>query len=555
MSLVPGAAAKAATAEAERLRDENELLRARLEEAEETLQAIRSGEVDAIVTVGPAGEQVYTLMGAERPYRVLIEAMQEGAATLTGEGTLLYANAGLARMVGDPLGTVLGTPMARYLHPHHRLGFAGILATGVGRPSQADLALLTADGRTVPVHISINPLPKEDMEGVCMVVTDLSEKRRRDEERDLLQTLPLDVGQAESFEAALITVLRTVCVSTGWEAGEVWLPSPEGLRQRGSWTATGQARTFLVAGAAMVLPPGLDLPGRVWTSRTPEQEGRARPGARRAELAEVCGLGASVGIPVVARDEVVAVVVFYLSEGTHVEERLIRVIHAAVAPLGSIIQRRQVEQRVSDSLREKEALLKEVHHRVKNNLQVVSAMLALQAHRAKDPNVRELFRQSEARIRSMALIHETLYGSPDLGRIDFSVYIAALTAQLASSYVLTPGLIRVDTEVEHLYFEIERAVPVAFIVHELVSNGLKHAFPRGRRGVIRVVLRRTDAEELELIVADDGVGAPPNPDERPSTMGMQVVRTLVRQLDGRLEIRNEGGVTCRVLFPSLGESP
>lgn len=540
----------AGLAEARRLAHENEELRARLEEAEETLRAIRSGEVDAIVTVGPQGEQVYTLFGAERPYRVLIEAMQEGAATLMVDGTLLYCNAGLARLFGQPLEHLPGTRLGDLLRLEDRATFAATLARGAREPASVDLELPRARGRAIPVQMSLNPVTMDGEDGVCLVVTDLSERRRREEERALLQALPLAVGQAADLEEALQTVLRTVCTSTLWPAGEIWVHADGRLRRSAFHAADPRLSPFLDAGTGLTLLPGEEVVGRAWQARTPLWEACDASKCARAPLGRILGLRDVVGIPVLAQDEVVAVVAFFLDASTEVEERTIRIVNAAVAQLGPIIQRRRTEDRIAASLREKEALLKEVHHRVKNNLQVVSALLALQARRTKDTEVRAMFRESERRIRSMALIHEALYRSPDLGRIDFSEYLHAFCAQLAAGYVLDPDAVRVEARSEPVFFEIEAAVPLAFLVNELVTNALKHAFPDGRTGCIRVELSRPEPGTLELSVADDGVGvAPAAVEARPATMGMQVVRTLVRQLDGTMDVDHARGTAVRIRFP------
>lgn len=204
--------------------------------------------------------------------------------------------------------------------------------------------------------------------------------------------------------------------------------------------------------------------------------------------------------------------------------------------------------RTTVSLAEKEALLREVHHRVKNNLQVVSSLLDLQASYLADPE-RRLFAESQRRIRSMALIHEQLYRTADAGRIDFRDYLDRLAEQVFRSYGADPAGIALHTEEEPLLLDLDRAVACGLVVNELVSNALKHAFPQGAVGQVRIDFRR-EGDNYLLLVADDGRGFGEGVEATSTaTMGMSLVATLVRQLHGRLTWRGEGGTECRVEFP------
>ncbi len=528
---------------------ENETLRLRLVEAEETLEAIRTGEVDAIVAIGPEGEQVFTLMGAERPYRVLIEAMQEGAATLDQEGILLYANNGLARMVRTPLEDIVGTPFIQHVHPSEQEAFARLFRAGLSLPVQEELALRGPRDRRIPVRVSVTPLPHESY--ACVVVTDLSHERKRDEERELLARLPLAVGQAEDLGEALVLVLQMVGASTEWDAGEVWIPRGNSLRVVSSWRRSGKVDEFLAAGKRVIQRRGSGVAGDAWAVGHPVMSPLSEDLSERAELAAACGLQAGVAFPVFYREDLIAVVVFYVTDADQVDERRMSVIQAAVAPIAPMVQRRRVEDQVAASLREKETLLKEVHHRVKNNLQVVSALLAMQARRAKDPQVRTHLRDSEARVRSMALIHESLYRSPDLARIDFRAYLQNLSEAMISAYTSSTASIAVSLDVLPVRMDLDVAVPLAFLVNELLTNALKHAFPQ-ETGNVRISLTRPDADHLVLEVSDDGIGAPAGVEREGRTMGMQIVRTLMTQLEADMTVTRGPGTTFRFTFPFSG---
>ncbi|MGO9062380.1 MAG: PAS domain S-box protein [Candidatus Binataceae bacterium] len=209
-------------------------------------------------------------------------------------------------------------------------------------------------------------------------------------------------------------------------------------------------------------------------------------------------------------------------------------------------------EQLKASLREKESLLKEIHHRVKNNLQVISSLLKLQEAGIRDSSALEMFHESRNRIRSMALIHEKLYQSPDLSRVEFASYVRDLLSLLLRSYAAR-ARIDLDTTIENATLSIELAVPLGLILNELISNCLKHAFPGGRAGRITVELRPFDATSLKLKVADDGVGFPAQVDFRTAeTLGMQLVRTLTEQIGGGLELRRGAGTEFAITFPNRG---
>ena len=200
-------------------------------------------------------------------------------------------------------------------------------------------------------------------------------------------------------------------------------------------------------------------------------------------------------------------------------------------------------------LREKTSLLQEVHHRVKNNLQMISSLLNLQARAIKDSDTRALFRETQGRVRSIALLHESLYQSADLGRVDMRGYVDKLVGTLTRTYRQSA---RIVVEIDQIQLPADLAVPCGLIVNELITNALKHAFPDSRdieNNDIRVEMRRV-ADEFSLVVADNGSGFADavNP-IRAETMGLTLVRDLSAQLRGHAEFSMENGARCSVRFP------
>ena len=214
-----------------------------------------------------------------------------------------------------------------------------------------------------------------------------------------------------------------------------------------------------------------------------------------------------------------------------------------------ITERKRAEEAQQASLREKEILLKEIHHRVKNNMQVISSLLSLQSRHLDDPKAIGMFKDSQHRIRSMALVHEKLYQSKDLSRIDFRQYLENLVVYLVHSYQVDSGRVRLRLDVGDAALDINTAVPCGLIVNELVTNALKHAFPGGREGEVKVTLRTGTDGRFILTVSDNGVGMPEAVDIRKTdTLGMQLVTMLVDQLEGTLTLDAKRGTAFKVAF-------
>jgi predicted ATPase/two-component sensor histidine kinase len=204
-------------------------------------------------------------------------------------------------------------------------------------------------------------------------------------------------------------------------------------------------------------------------------------------------------------------------------------------------------------LEEKEALLHEVHHRVKNNLQLISSLLNLQAARVTDKAVAELFADSRNRVRSMALVHENLYRAGNFARIMMATHVANLCGHLARAYDMRRMGVELQIEVDDVQLDMNRAVSCGLIINELVSNALKHAFPDGRSGRLRVELGLVDQERCRLTVSDDGVGiAPAFSLEKADSLGLQLVHDLTRQLQGTVDLSRVRGTTCSILFNAYG---
>lgn len=214
----------------------------------------------------------------------------------------------------------------------------------------------------------------------------------------------------------------------------------------------------------------------------------------------------------------------------------------------NMTQIKEAENQIKLSLKEKEMLLKEIHHRVKNNLMVISSLLNLQSRYIRDEASKDIFKESQNRARSMSLIHERLYQTTDLKKIDFGDYIRTLSKELFRTYAGDFGLIDLKINVEDIFLDINAAIPLGLIVNELVTNSLTHAFPDGMRGEISVDFN-TKEDHYEFSVKDNGIGFPYDLDfQKTASLGLQIVNSLTEQIFGEIELNRSHGTEFKITF-------
>lgn len=219
--------------------------------------------------------------------------------------------------------------------------------------------------------------------------------------------------------------------------------------------------------------------------------------------------------------------------------------------LSDISDRKKAVEQIQRSLEEKETLLKEIHHRVKNNLQIISSLLRMQSRRTGDETTLLLFTESQNRVQSMALIHEQLYQSADIHQINFSNYIKSLTDSLFRCYGVSQKTITLNIETNGINLTLDNAIPCGLIVNELVSNCLKYAFPKQNKGNITISLQQAPENQLMLVVKDSGVGIPENLDwENANSLGLRIVKNLARQLKGSILLERDRGTVFYIHFPN-----
>jgi len=239
----------------------------------------------------------------------------------------------------------------------------------------------------------------------------------------------------------------------------------------------------------------------------------------------------------------------YLVKDRISPEGLSLAVRKATEKVSLIRALREERDRMARSLAEKEVLIQEVHHRVKNNLAVIASLLRLQASTMPDERLASALRESQNRVESMALIHEQLYANVDLREVDLAHHASLLASNLFHSYGVDTGRISWAVAMEPLLLGVDRAIPAGLILNELVSNALKHAFPNGRTGSVVIEGSRGQGR-IQLAVRDDGIGVPQGVElVRPNSLGMQIIQILTRQLKGTFEVACGRPATFRISFP------
>ncbi len=216
-----------------------------------------------------------------------------------------------------------------------------------------------------------------------------------------------------------------------------------------------------------------------------------------------------------------------------------------------IAERMRAEEQTRSSLKEKEVLLKEIHHRVKNNFQIIISLINLQSNSIRDPSLMKIFNDSTNRIRAMALVHEKLYRSADIAKINFTSYMKTISEELHNSYATSLSNPHLHIEADEIHLDLDQAIPCGLIVNELITNALKYAFPEGNNtGDIRINLRRSGENEVTLIVSDNGIGLPENIDINTApSLGLQLVSVLIKQIHGTYSINRSDGTSWIMTFP------
>jgi PAS domain S-box-containing protein len=524
---------------------------------------------------------------AER-FRLSIEASPIGMILADRQGSIVLANAQVEKMFGHDSATLIGQPVEILLperfragHPKLRTAFVGepqARAMGAGR----DLFGLRKDGTEVPVEIGLTPMETPEGGFVLTSIVDISERKRTEAERSQLlsdlRALTKDLERRVEARTKDLAAAHETLSRSEVRFRALFDDSPISLWEQDFSDAVAYLHQLGAQDAA-------DLRARVMSD--PDVVATA---ADRVEILAVNQASLklfeaatetelSQSLPQIFRslqfatfrDELLAFLdgktsfeaetTTYTLKGNRntISLRLSvlpgheKTWSKVVVSIFDMTAHKEAEDKIRASLQEKEVLLKEIHHRVKNNLQVISSLLNLQARHLPDPGARRIFAESQNRVQAIALVHEKLYRSGDLSQIPFDEYIQTLVSNLCHSLDAAERDISPRVEIGGIRLAVDVAIPCGLIINELVTNSLKHAFPNRRGGCIQVLLRRDGSGRLELIVQDDGVGLPSGLDPRQTpSLGLDLVFTFAEQLGATVDVRRHPGTAFSFVFPQNG---
>jgi PAS domain S-box-containing protein len=454
------------------------------------------------------------LRESEERFRLAFESAGIGMALVSPEGRWLKANRTLCSTLGYSQEELLGKTAREITHPDDIAqgdALRNRVLAGDLRTYQRSKRYFSRNGKVVWALVTVALVRDTDDRPLYFVslIEDITQRREtesrvktlNDQLRGILQFSPSLVTLFDR-EGRYLLVSRSVEAALGKSAAEIIgktledvLPAEAAsLFRRRLERLAGSLRPFVV------------------------EDVRGRAGEERTYLTTLFPL--------------------YDAEGRHV---------ASGGVATDITDQRQAHRVAEEALREKEILLQEIHHRVKNNLQIISSLLQLESRAVADPEARIRFEDCQGRVQAMALIHERLYRTGDLSCIDLGAYLESLAGQIIRSFGRVPGQMLQPIEVTVGPVAIETAVPCGLIVAELVTNALKHAFPNQRRGELAIRLV-ADQGQWILSVADNGVGGAA--EGREGSLGLKLVSALARQLRGSVEAENRSGMTVKVSFPA-----
>jgi len=506
------------------------------------------------------------LRESEQRYATTLASIGDAVIATDVEGSITFMNAVAEELTGWSLAEAATQPVPqvfRIINEQTRQAVEDPVSRVLSHGMIVSLAnhtlLIRKDGTEIPIDDSGAPIRDGDGKtmGVVLVFRDITERKQaedalrasEDQFRRAVEDAPIPViMHAEDGEVFQIS--RTWTELTGYTLEDVlmldaWLNRAYG---EGADAVRDHVREMFRGSQRSI---GVEFPIRTRDGKTRHWSFSASsPGKLQDGRCFVVGMA----VDITERKQMEeALRRAYEELEMRVQERTAELGEANKALQAEITVRKRYEEHLKESLREKEILLKEVHHRVKNNMQVISSLLMLQEDSSEDGKIIEMLKDSQNRISSMALIHERLYLSGTLSKVDLKEYVDDLVSGLFQSYGVSESRVALNINVENVLFGIDSAIPCGLVINELVSNSLKHAFPGDKNGEIKIFLRLMDENMIELVVGDNGIGVPEDMDIRKTrSLGLYLVTLLVEnQLHGEITLNRERGVEFLIKFRGM----
>ncbi|MFH1115274.1 MAG: PAS domain S-box protein [Pseudomonadota bacterium] len=533
--------------------------------------------------VGDRESALEALRESEERYRTLFDQAANAIFVEDEDGRIVDGNRAAAVLTGYGPKEIVSKRMPDLCLPAVP-GLPADSYAGEQGNKPHEMLVIRSDGSKIPVEVSRAPLKTGTGTLFLSIASDITDRKRVERLTLAQRDLSTRLSAVSNIDEALQIFVDTALDVSKMDSAGIFLSAGNSgfeLEAHRGLTKEVPARGFrlpreslqtrqIMAGRPIYLGGGGECPGfspfdqneafRVVAAIPIHHEGRIVacsitasrtmdevPPSARNELESIT---AQMGSAIARLKAEAALREAHQELEIRVDMRTRELVEANKRLEQEIAQRKTADEHNRKSLKEKEALLQEVHHRVKNNLQIISSLLALQAANVQDEKTLGALKDSQSRIRSMAFIHEHLYQSQDLARIDFGEYIKDLMGALLQSYSHMGNRVSLKLDVEPVFLGVGTAIPCGLIMNELVSNCLRHAFPDGREGQIHVRLRSTGVHRYELSVVDDGAGLPKELDYRQSnSLGLRLVTNLTElQLRGNLQVGSCNGTTVRIEF-------
>jgi PAS domain S-box-containing protein len=522
------------------------------------------GAVETLEDITESKKAEIALQKSEERFRAVAESAVDAVVTTDVNGIIRFFNNSLIRIFGyskeELTGKSLTILMPKQLRSKYLDELERFKKSGEHRliGKTVETTGLKKYGAEFPFEMSLSSWKSGQKTFFTSIIRDLTEKKKAEEEikKQIILTTSINNVLQESLKAKKDEEVALICLEvaeklTNSEFGLIMEVNEVGKVDTIAVSDPGWLNCQIPQPKAVKLLSGMEIvsywgriikEGKSQIVNHPEFDPDSR-GVPEGHLP----IKSFLGVPLKRGDKNIGLIGLANKVGGYDHIDLEQVETLAVAFIEALYNKR-AEEKIEESLKEKEMLLKEIHHRVKNNLAVISSLLSLQSEYIKDKEDLELFRESQTRAKSMALIHERLYQSDDLKRIDFSDYIKTLASDLFRTYAVDPERIKLKMNLETVLIDINSAIPLGLILNELVSNSMKYAFPGEENGQINIKLK-SDEDQYLLTVCDDGVGLPEGLDfEKTESLGLQLVNSLTNQIDGIIELDETNGTKFTIKF-------
>ena len=491
------------------------------------------------------------LKESEESYRGLFNSATEAIYIKDKDGFFVDVNEGAIEMYGYPREFFIGKTQ-EFLSAPGKNDMKKVLKmvqkAFMGEPQRFEFYGLRKNGEVFPKDLQLNSGTYFGEKVVIAFARDITEQKKAENLQKVLYNISIAVNTTESIDELYKTIrgnLGTVIDTTNfyvalYDEENDTLSLPFDVDEKDHFETFPAGKSL----SAYVIKTGKPLLVNDKVFEKLVNSGEVEEVATPSKI--------WMGSPLkVGNKKTGIIVVQSYTDPDLYSEKDLEILEFASYEIAIAIEHKQVEEQIIKSLKEKEVLLMEVHHRVKNNMQVISSLLKLQSRYIENKETLELFRVSQNRIRSMALIHQKLYQTRDFAKIDLSEYVKSLSVSLISSFNVSPKKIKLNIDIKDVWLNINSAIPCGLIINELLSNSLKHAFPEGREGEISVIMTKND-KKYTLVVKDNGVGMPDNFDmEKEETLGLMLVSSLTQQLHGSFENSVDKGTTFKIDFVQI----